>query len=478
MLLAAADSPKERCSVEYVVLIVMGVLMTAFVALAALFVTLFLGESVLGVVSFGRLSRFLLILFKSLRRNLLRTALTYLATFVLVLVVVMVWSVLYFLDILTSEKTRDLKVIVTEKYQAASQMPFSYAGALRDGAADPRRSLDVRPQDSMTWQFYIGTLDPVKTTREDFVFFIAMEPRKMLTIMDNLFDEFTPGQAQQSKQLRLAQQEALQDVVKEMERNKRAVIIGRERLELMKKKVGDTFTLSGINYPGIDLEFKIIAMFPEGRYNQNAVMNRDYLNDAIDSYPKTHGGVPHALANRSLNMVWLQVSDLQSYSQLSEQIDRSGRFQNPTVKCETLSSGINTWIEGYQDMFWAMRWLLAPAILITMVLVIANAISISVRERRSEMAVLKVLGYRPIQILGLVLGEAMLIGAVSGFLSTTITYLVVNRLPHSQSFQVWVPDSALWWGPFLGAGAAFVGSFLPAWAACRVRVSEVFARTA
>jgi putative ABC transport system permease protein len=148
------------------------------------------------------------------------------------------------------------------------------------------------------------------------------------------------------------------------------------------------------------------------------------------------------------------------------------------VKCETLSSGIGTWIEGYKDLFWAMRWLLAPSIFATMILVISNAISISVRERRAEMAVLKVLGFRPGQILTLVLGEALLIGALSGFLSAGITYLVINHAPHSQSFNIWVPEGALWWGPGAGALAAFAGSVVPAWAACRVRVSEVFARTA
>ena len=47
-----------------------------------------------------------------------------------------------------------------------------------------------------------------------------------------------------------------------------------------------------------------------------------------------------------------------------------------------------------------------------MSLVIANAISISVRERRTEMAVLKVLGFA-LQILRLVLGEALLLGVLS-----------------------------------------------------------------
>ena len=50
-------------------------------------------------------------------------------------------------------------------------------------------------------------------------------------------------------------------------------------------------------------------------------------------------------------------------------------------------------------------------------LVIANAISISVRERRMELAVMKVLGFRPLQILVLVLGESLLLGVTAGFVA-------------------------------------------------------------
>jgi hypothetical protein len=38
-------------------------------------------------------------------------------------------------------------------------MPLSYAASLGEGAA--RRPGDVRPVDSMTWQIYLGTTDPV-----------------------------------------------------------------------------------------------------------------------------------------------------------------------------------------------------------------------------------------------------------------------------------------------------------------------------
>lgn len=41
-----------------------------------------------------------------------------------------------------------------------------------------------------------------------------------------------------------------------------------------------------------------------------------------------------------------------------------------------------------------------------------------------------------------------------------------------------VANAALWWGPTVGGLAAAVGSFLPAWSARKVKVTEVFSRIA
>ena len=73
-----------------------------------------------------------------------------------------------------------------------------------------------------------------------------------------------------------------------------------------------------------------------------------------------------------------------------------------------------------------MRWVLAPACILTLSMLIANAIGISVRERRMEMAVLKVIGFRPYQILLLVLIESLLLGTLAGLLSAVLTYTIVN----------------------------------------------------
>ena len=66
---------------------------------------------------------------KSLRRNVLQPA-DGLAIIVLVLVVTLVWTVLSILDLVTEEKSKDLKAIVTESWQIPSQMPYAYETSL------------------------------------------------------------------------------------------------------------------------------------------------------------------------------------------------------------------------------------------------------------------------------------------------------------------------------------------------------------
>jgi putative ABC transport system permease protein len=125
---------------------------------------------------------------------------------------------------------------------------------------------------------------------------------------------------------------------------------------------------------------------------------------------------------------------------------------------------------------------LSPAIMFTLSLILANAISINVRERRMEMAVFKVLGFRPVHIFGLVVGEAVMIGALSGLLSATASYVLIDKVMGGMKFPIgfvpvfFIPIDAIGWGIGLGALTSLAGSIMPAWTACRIKVSEVFAR--
>jgi putative ABC transport system permease protein len=414
--------------------------------------------------------KFLLLILKNVRRNVILTSLTSLGTMVLVLVVTLVWSILAFLDQATAERSKDLKAIVTERWQIPSQMPFTYAATLSEGAA--REEGDVRPLDSMTWSFYGGTTDLKARTLDNTVFAFAMEPRKLKTMMDDL-DVLPPGPAAD-----------LDAAIERMEQNRQGIILGRDRLAGLNKRLGDRFTLFGINYRGIDLELEVVGVFPEGRYDKSAVIHYEYLNNSLDAWSRDNGGRPHALADKSLNLVWLRVADTAAFSKIADQIETSPYYSNPSVKVETASSGIASFLDAYRDMIWGMRWLLAPAALVSVALVISNAIGISVRQRRMELAVMKVLGFRPWQIMALVLGESLLLGAGAGFISSAGTWYLVNNVFGGVPFPIaffpsfFIPADALWWGPLVGGLAALGGSFAPAWSASTVRVTEVFAKVA
>jgi putative ABC transport system permease protein len=416
-----------------------------------------------------------LMLVRSLRRNRLRTSLTFVATFVLVFVVAGLWSVLYFLDHLISERARSPRVVVTEKWQIVSQMPIAYASSLATGAA--RKPGDVRPVDTMTWQLYIGTTEPAKPSPQNSVVCLAMEPSKVLTMLEDIFDELpTDGGALRGKPSPEKRRQ-IEEAVHKLEANKRGVILGANRLAALNKRVGEWITLTGMQWKGIDLELQIIGAFPAGKYSELGIMNRDYVDDAFDAFARKNG-YKHPVAAKSLSHVWLQMPQPDDCARVAEQLQASGLYQDPPIKCQTLAAEVTAALDAYADLIWGLRWLLGPAILVIMTLVMANAIGISVRERAPEIALLKVLGFRPPQVLFLVLAEPMLIGALAGLLSALFSRIVVNQVLNDLvENPIDVPLQVLCWCPAAGVLTSLAGSLIPALSACRIKVAQVFART-
>jgi len=417
--------------------------------------------------------KFFSLMVKNVARNPLRSVLTALGSMVLVMVVTLVWSILWFLDLVTLERKENLKAIVTDRWVIPSRLPSDYERTLSEGAADPQRPGDAKPLDYMTWQFYVGSLDPAKMSRENFVIAVAMDASKVTTMMEGL-DSLTGEEAR-----------LVDELVAAMKKNRQGLVVGTNVLKGMNKRKGDRIKVFGIaTFKELDFEFEILGALPRGRYDNMSVMNRQYLDDTLDAYPRTHNGRKHLMGDRRLNLVWLKLADTAAFTRVAKQIDAAPQLRTPTVKCETAASSFAAWMEAFRDLIWGMRWLLAPGCLVSLSLVMANAISINVRERRAELAVLKVLGYRPWQILALVLGESLLLGAGAGLASSALTYAVVNWAMGGFPFQIaffdtfFIPTDALWWGAAVGAATSLAGSLLPAWSARSVKVADVFAKVA
>ncbi|MFO0968138.1 MAG: FtsX-like permease family protein [Gemmataceae bacterium] len=441
----------------------------------------------LAVVYAALRPRLFLLMIKNLRRNIVRTSLTFLATTVLVFMIIMIWTVLNFIEGQTTDKSADFKVIITERWQIPSRMPPSYANLFSPVALDPNDTsyrvdstgaylpnpqcifneypeLNITAKDFMLWSFYGGTTEKGKFSRETIIFFFAMIPDQIKGMMAELDD--LPDEA-----------------ITKLKATPEGVLLGREKMEDLKLAVGDTFRVYSLNYKDIDLDFKIVGTLPEGRYNTSAIMNYGYFNRALSKYKQTTGK-DHINADKTINLIWLRVRDKETFAKVGHIIETHEQLKTPTVKCESESSGIGAFLDAYRDIFFGVKFILVPAVLVSMALVIANAISISVRERRTEMAVLKVLGFRPGQVMNLILGESLLVGAVSGLLAALATYVIFNVLLGGIQFRIAffpafiVPAAALFWGVAMGSITAFLGSIVPSLSARSVKVSEVFSKVA
>lgn len=423
------------------------------------------------------------LVFRSLRRNLLRTALTYVALFVLTGMLTFLYGIVATIGALTRDKEDAQLVIMSEKFGIPSMMPPGYANQLK-GVIQNKLPPEHRPADIdknfMTWSFVGGTLDPNKMTPENSMFLFALDPDAVTNGMmtEQGLNKDDLGEDGWAELVRVI------DLVKQDKRN---IVVGEDRLEKIGKKVGDEIKLYGTNYKDIEFECKIVGAFPAGsRMAMNAAMRYDYLLAKLDDY-KARKGTNHPVADRCLNLVWVRMPSKTAYQQLAAIVNEPGTFSAPAAKMETFSAAIGSFLEPFKDILWGLKYLIMPAVVVIMCLVIGITITIGVRERWTEMAVLKVLGFQPWQVMGMVVSEAVLIGVYGGMLSTwtvyflpmairAVTHAMGTKIAFFESFKS--PEIILLYGPALGILVGLVGAALPSWNARKVKVSEVFAQVA
>lgn len=454
--------------------------------LPAFFVILYVADKVVGALASATgwfPLKLILIMFRGLRRSPLRTSLTYLAIFVLTLVLCLIYAVLYMIGNATSEKEANFKAIVTHKTLIPSQMPPGYYTEFTRVCVEevPKEyaknhpnepPLVIRDQDIMSWSFVLGTTDKVNQRKENMVFLFALEPDKVMTMMDGLDD------------LTGEEKEVLEKGCKAMAENDRAIVMSKSRLKQLNMEVGQKIKLYGINYPGLTGEFDIIGTLPEGKYEGVTFMNKAYLIKGLDAFQRDRDanpkGEPHPMLDKCINLIWVKLPNKEAFEILSGMVNDRSKFNKVPIKLETASSGVGTWLGGFKDIFWGIKYLLVPAMIGIMSLVVANALSISVRERRTEMAVLKVLGFQPRHVLLLVLGEALLVGFLGGGMSALLAFMMLGSFKFQIMFfgAFFVPVNALFYGPALGMAVSFAGSIMPALSAKDVKVAEVFAKVA
>jgi putative ABC transport system permease protein len=125
----------------------------------------------------------------------------------------------------------------------------------------------------------------------------------------------------------------------------------------------------------------------------------------------------------------------------------------------------------------AFLFAICGAVTFTILLVSGNTMAMSVRERVKEVGILKTLGFTPGVILFLLIGEAVVIAILGGFVGLSLAYLMCAFLRNAPStfadfstiaLHPWLIGSCLAVAAMIGV----ISSFWPAWSASNRPVLE------
>ena len=194
------------------------------------------------------------------------------------------------------------------------------------------------------------------------------------------------------------------------QRNRTGCAIGRAIAQKHNLKLGDRINITGDIYP-VNLEMTVEMIFDHPKNTECLMFQREYLTQLRNAEGQAKDTVgTYSILARSADDV----------PRIARAVDTV--FENSPSPTKTESErefGLSFMaFMGNIKLYLAV---ICSAVTFTILLVSANSIAMSVRERTREMCILRTLGYTPGEIRGMVLGESVVIALLGGLLGMAVT---------------------------------------------------------
>jgi putative ABC transport system permease protein len=251
-------------------------------------------------------------------------------------------------------------------------------------------------------------------------------------------------------------------------RDRASMIVGKTLAARFGWSVGDTVPVRSSFYRKDDgsnvWDLRVAGIYDAANGdNSSLYFHYDYLNEAVSG-----------AARDSIGFVLLKIDNPDRAQQISATID--AMFANSPA--ETKSSTERAFVQSFANQMGDIATIvtvIATAVFFTMLLVTANTMAQSVRERISEIAVLKTLGYSKRVVATLVLAESLVITTIGGVAGLGLAALAADSLGDvlAQYFPViGIPASAYVTGAVLIVVLSAIAALLPSVEAWRLRITD------
>jgi putative ABC transport system permease protein len=193
----------------------------------------------------------------------------------------------------------------------------------------------------------------------------------------------------------------------ESERN--ACIIGRISAEKFKLKVGDKISLESTVYP-VTMDFKIVGIYAGTADDRNMLFRQDYLDEV--------SGVKGLVG-----MWWIKVRSAEDMPRVIDAVNRQFENTSAEVRAETERA----FQLGFISMWGNIRMLvmfISSAVVFTLLLVSTSTMSMAIRERFRELAILKAIGYQRRELFAFILAESFGLAMAGALLGVGGAYVL------------------------------------------------------
>ncbi len=383
--------------------------------------------------------RYLPLILKNCWRNRRRTLLTIASIGVSMCLLGLMISLYhaFYLSAPAPEQAR--RLVVRNKISLAVPMPLSYQGHIRQIPG---------VQEVMIANWFGGVFKDNRDPKNMFARF-SVEPEKLFTI----YGDFHIPEDQKQAFIH----------------DRTGCVVGRDLVNKFGFKIGDRIPLTGDIYPG-NYEFTVRGIFDASQNTDLMYFNKEYIDQAM---PEGRRG--------QVGMYYVLIDDPGKSAQISNAIDDS--YHNATAQTKTDTEqafGVSFLaLIGNVKMF---LMAISAAVTFTILLVSANTMAMSVRERVREVGVLKTLGFTPGSILGIILGEACSISMAGGMIGFLISIFLLRGIAKSP-FGGFIPPVAAF-DPvnaaacvFTAAAVGLASALVPAWGASRRPIVEALRST-
>jgi putative ABC transport system permease protein len=252
-------------------------------------------------------------------------------------------------------------------------------------------------------------------------------------------------------------------------KDRTGAIVGKVIAQQNGWKVGDTIPMRSnvwVQKGGGNVwPMKIIGIYDASNGdNLSVYFHREYLDESRG------GGVPQG----TIGWVVMRVADKAKSDSIARTID--AQFANSSTETKTATE--KAFVQSFANQMGNIGAILtgiAGAVFFTMLLVTANTMGQSIRERLSEIGVMKTLGYSGAAVTGLVLGEAVLVTALGGAIGLALAALASTLLGAAvvQFFPVLgMPPSTFVIGAVLVVVLGAVAAALPSAQAAQLKIVD------